>query len=1055
MNRWIVGFVAVVCLSGGTPADAQTFTGAFSGVVHDDTGAVLPGATVTITNVKTGLQRLLITDAGGRYTAPLLPPGDYRIEVELAGFKRTIRESVTVQVDQERRVDFALSVGEVTEQVSVTAEPPLVQTDTATVGTVVTQRQILELPLNGRNFLQLNLLVPGTISGAKGSQLATQGGAINVHGLREASNFFWMDGIDNTTVAIGQLVVNPPTYAVQEFRVMSPTYSAEFGRTAGAQINVITRSGTNAFHGDAYEFLRDDALDAKNFFDPPDVKPPFRRHQFGLDVGGPILRDRTFFFAGYEGIREQRVATFTARVPPPEMLGGDFSNLLPQTVIRDPRTGQPFPGNIIPSRGLDPIGAALAQAYPPPNSADPLRNYLSLPLNRHNDDSMIARLDHQLTKNNRFLIRYNLQNLNVLEPVNLFVRTTNIPGFGRRQPATRFQTFGVGDTHTFTPALLGEFRAGWNRWKLDYLQQDAGDDVAGRLGITGLSRKEIDLGFPLLNMGGAFDNLGSAGNLPQKGPFDTYHAAATLTWVRGLQTWKFGGDYRYFVSDFFLDAAARGSFTFTGGYTGHALSDLLLGLPTVAARGVGTADFLFVQKSTSAFAQNDWQAQPNLTITTGLRYEYNAPVYEKQDRFRNFDFSSGQVLVPLQDGVSRSTYAPDRNNLAPRVGFAWDVRGDGRWSLRGGYGLFYEIAIVNTQLGLRLNPPLFRVDVAFGDGRNVTMANAFGNLATLIPNLNTFQTDFREGYVQQWSMNLQRQLFGNFVVDVGYVGNRGDKLFRQINRNQPLPGPGAVQARRPIPQFGAMNQIASVAKSEYHGFEVRAEKRMSRGMSFLASYTLSRARDDSSAFGGNFSDSNFPQNSRDLAAEWGPSNADAPHRFVLSYLYELPFGVGRRFVSSGVAARILEGWQVNGIYTAQSGQPFTPILAVDNSNTGQFFDRPDIVGDPYAPGADCPQTRTVNCWVNPAAFARPAPFTFGNAGRGSLRGPGYHNLDFSLVKNTPIAGNRMVQLRLEMFNVFNRPNFDNPTRTALTPLFGKIFSAGASRQVQIGLRYVF
>lgn len=365
--------------------------------------------------------------------------------------------------------------------------------------------------------------------------------------------------------------------------------------------------------------------------------------------------------------------------------------------------------------------------------------------------------------------------------------------------------------------------------------------------------RRIDLGFPLLNMGGAFDNLGSAGNLPQKGPFDTYHAAGTLTWVRGAQTWKFGGDYRYFVSDFFLDAAARGSFTFMGGYTGHPLADLLLGRPTSSSC-----------RNRRAFAQNDWQVRPTLTIITGLRYEYNAPVYEKQDRFRNFDFSSGQVLVPLQDGVSRSTY--ERNNLAPRVGFAWDLRGDGRWSLRGGYGLFYEVAIVNTQLGLRLNPPLFRVDVAFGDRQTVTMGNAFGNLATLIPNLNTFQTYFQDGYVQQWSLNLQHELFSNFVVDVGYVGNRGDKLFRQLNRNQPLPGFGPVQGRRPYPQFGAMNQIASVAKSEYHGLEVRAEKRMSQGMSLLASYTLSRARDDSSAFGGNFSDANFPQNSRDLAA---------------------------------------------------------------------------------------------------------------------------------------------------------------------------------------------
>ncbi|MBI4462626.1 MAG: carboxypeptidase regulatory-like domain-containing protein, partial [Acidobacteria bacterium] len=528
-------FVVVFLASLGVNLSwAQTFTGTFVGTVNDSTGAVLPGAKLTVTNLDTALERTATSDSTGGYVVPLLPAGEYKITVEISGFKRALRERVSLQVNQELRVDFTLSPGEVIEEVLVTEALPLVQTETATVGTVVAQREVLELPLNGRNFLQLNLLVPGAVPGAKGSQLGTQGGSINVHGLRESSNFFWLDGIDNTTMAIGQLVVNPPTYSVQEFKVQSPTYSAEFGRTAGAQINIITRSGKNTFHGDAYEFLRNDVLDAKNFFDPAGKIPKFRRNQFGVDVGGPIVRDRTFFFGGYEALREHRARTFTGVVPLSAMVTGDFSSLNPNPTsctdpgaICDPSTGSPFAGNVIPSSRIDSIGGTLAAAYPAPNNPDPLRNLAVNPVFVLYDHSVIGKVDHQLTKNDHLFGRYNFQNIHEVQPVNLFVRTTNIPGYGRQQPKTRFQTFGVSDTHTFSPRVIGEFRFGWNRWKLDYLHQDQGDDIAQRLGIQGLSTQPIDLGFPLINMGGAFENLGSADNLPQHGPFDTYHWAGT------------------------------------------------------------------------------------------------------------------------------------------------------------------------------------------------------------------------------------------------------------------------------------------------------------------------------------------------------------------------------------------------------------------------------------------------------------------------------------------------------------------------------------------------
>jgi hypothetical protein len=376
--------------------------------------------------------------------------------------------------------------------------------------------------------------------------------------------------------------------------------------------------------------------------------------------------------------------------------------------------------------------------------------------------------------------------------------------------------------------------------------------------------------------------------------------------------------------------------------------------------------------------------------------------------------------------------------------------------VRGGYGMFYEVTLINQTLNLRLNPPFFSGDLALGDGRTVTLPNAFNNLAAVTPNLSAFDTDYREGRVQQFSVNLQHQLAPNLVGDIGYVGTRGDRLFRTVNYNQPLAGPGSIPARRPYPQFANMNTVKSLASSRYDGLEARLEKRFASAFSFLASYTLSKSQDDSSGSGG-FADSGVPQNSRNLAAEWGPSVFDVRHRFVFSSLYELPFGPGRRFLggATGLVEKLVAGWQANAIVTLQTGQPFTPVLAIDNSNTGQLQDRPDVVGDPYAPGPGCPATRTVDCWVSPAAFARPAPLTFGNAGRNSLGGPGYRNIDLAFTKNTRIAERRQIQFRSEIFNLLNWINYDLPNRTALTSNFGRIFSAGPPRQVQFGLRFTF
>lgn len=1050
-------------------AHAQTFTGTFVGTVSDPSGATLAGATVTITNVETSAARSVTTDANGDYTATLLPPGRYKFLVEQKGFKRAVRESVSLDVNQEQRVDFTLAVGDVAETVIVSEEVPLVQTESATVGTVVEERQVTELPLNGRNFLQLNLLTPGALPGAKGSQLGTQGGSINVHGLREASNFFWLDGIDNTTQAIGQLVVNPPTYTVQEFKVQSPTYSAEFGRTAGAQINVITRSGTNTFHGDLYEFLRNSALDAKNFFDPAGKIPILQRNLFGADAGGKIIRDKLFYFGAYEGIRENRAGTFKSVVPTTAMVGGDLGAICPEGFdtsgncnnaahqLKNPAGGV-FAFNKIPTSSQDAAGAALAQAFPPGTTTDRTFN----PVNTLSDNSFVWKVDYALTSKDHLFGRYNFQNIQEVQPVNIFAKTTNIPGFGRHQDNTRFQTLGFNDTHSFSPTFVGEFRFGWNRWKLAYFQQDKGNNVDSKLNIIGLSTNPVDTGFPLINMGGVYDNLGSATNLPQEGPFDTYQYGGTLSKVVRKHNLKFGADYHYFTSNFFLDFAARGRFDFSGAFTGDPLGDLLVGLPTFALRGVGKTDFLFVSRSISEFFEDDWRIKPNLTLTLGLRYEYNIPVIEKKNRMTNFDFATGQPVQAAQNGASRSTYNPDKSDFAPRIGFSWDVFNNGKWSVRGGYGIFYDIVVINAFLGLRLNPPFFQVDAAFGNTTNPASSfkieNTFANASALSLNLNALQKTFRDGYVQQWSFGVQHELVRNLLLDVGYVGTKGTHLYRTFDPNQDVAGVG-----RPFPAFGNMSAVGSSADSIYHGLEVRVEKRFSQGLSLLSSYTYSKAIDDSSAEFGNNSDGNFPQNSHNLSAERGLSNFDARHRWVLSYIYELPFGPRRHYLGdkTGLAGKALEGWQLNGIWQFQSGQPYTAIIAADQSGTGEFADRPSLVGNPNAPSSGrCVKTHTPDCWVDPGAFMFAPAGSFGNVGRDTLIGPSLKNIDFSLFKDTSIMEGRTIQFRAEIFNIANHPNFDNPLRTwtAASPAgttFGEIQSAEPARQIQFGLRFIF
>jgi hypothetical protein len=1045
ISIFILAAVAVSPLSG------QGFTAVVLGTVNDNTGAVVPGATVTASNLRTGVKSAVTTDERGNFTLLRLQPGEYRVEAEMPGFKRAVREPVTLQVDQRQALNFNLELGAVEESMTVTAETSQLQTETATVGTVVTNIQTSELPLNGRNFLQLNLLVPGAAPSIKGSNLSSQGGGIVVHGLPENSNYFWVDGVDNTTQTIGQYVVNVPPYSIEEFRVMSPTYDSEFGRTPGAQINVITRSGGNSYHGDTYLFIRNSVFDAKNFFDPPGKIPAFRRGQYGADFSGKIVRDKVFFYGAFEGLTFAEAQSAKNIVPTHQQTLGDFSDL--GSVIRDPVTGQAFPGNIIPADRLNPTGLAYAAFYPPPNSGP--NSLLVSPTWNKRDNVIVSKGDWVISPKDRLTFRYAFQSLNFHQPIGQFSNSTNIPGFGIDQIDAHNITTGLSMTHTFSPRLIAEFRMGWNRFEFNYFPQARTQDWCAVLAIQGCDEGPRNWNVPAVSLNSVYSSLGgnAAGNQREPGPFDTTFVDPVLTVIKGKHTMKFGWDFHHFFTYFTNFEGPRGTFTFRGTWTGNPLADLLLGLPFQATKNVvanmpNDGTFLMDMNATAAFAQDDFRVSSNLSLNIGLRYELNFPATERRNHMANLDLSNGvanaRLKIENQDGVGKRLYEPDYREYAPRFGFAF-TPGD-NWAVRGGYGIFYQLILENSPQNLHYAPPFFSGYTIVGDGNRITINNALvAGLVANVPNFNAFTQHLKNGTIHQFSIGVQHALTPTLVVDAGYVGNRGRHIDANLAQNTPLPGPGAVQPRRPNVNWGNINLFGPHFSSQYDGFEARLEKRISKGLHFLTSYTLSRALDDAGT----------PQDPRNLKAQWGPSNFDIKNHLAFSYVYELPVGSQRTFMSNahGLQQAVLGGWQLNGIYQYRSGQPFTPVLAIDNTNTQQNQDRPNQVGDPFLSTSSC-QTRTPTCWANAAAFATPAPFTFGTAPKNGVRGPSFSQLDFGLAKNFPFGENRKVEFRAEAFNILNHVNLNNPVAT-LSSSFGVISTAENPRQMQFGLRFVF
>ncbi len=934
--------------------------------------------------------------------------------------------------------------------------------ESASLGTVIENRQVSGLPLDGRNFYELTLLVPGAAPAAPGSAGSARGDfAFSVNGAREDSNNFLLDGVYNLDPKLNTFGVRPPVDAIREFEMLTSSYDASFGRNPGAQVNVVLKSGTNELHGSLFEFHRNGALDARNFFAPSsEPKPKYLRNQFGGSIGGPIRKDRTFIFGDYEGTRSREGITRITNVPTLRERQGDFSQSLFGFPL-NPFTGMPFPGGVIDPLLIHPVGRAIAALYPLPNRNEPFRNFVSSPTQRDDNDSFDVRVDQRVTDRADLTFRYSFGDRNLFEPFT-GANLSLVPGFGD-SVKRRSQNAMVAFTTVLTPNLVNETRAAFSRVAASVTQEAS--QLNSELGLPTISPNPRDAGLSFITLTG-FSPLGDEGNNPQKSVTNVYQVINTSSYSRGRHLIKFGGDIRFAQQNAFRDVESRGRLTFSpfGQVTFNALGDLLLGFPFITSVARVDNPQQLRTESYNVFFNDSFRVSSRLTLNAGLRYEFNSPPVDAEDRANVYDLVSRSLVPVGTNGVPRSGVEADKNNFAPRVGLAWTIGSEAKTVLRAGYGIYYDQSALAPGEALYFNSPYFDNNIYFSlPGLPLTLSDPFPAFFPLpLPDSAlAIQRDLSTAYMQHWNLNVQRELGRNSVLEVAYVGSKGTKLLTARDINQPQPSvlpPGLPFVPRPDPRFDDINLLESRANSNYHSLQTRLQQRLTRGLAALVSYTWAKSIDDASNFFSSAGDPNFPQNSYNVRAERGRSNFDVRHRLSISYSYDLPFGRGKRYLAdSGWASTLLSGWQSFGVITWQSGRPFTVALLseIDNSGTGRSIlgfganDRPNVVGNPNL------GSRSPDGWFNTAAFAFPAQGTFGNAGRNILDGPGYQSVNASLVKNTNLTESVNLQFRAEVFNLFNHPNFNLPDNFLGSPTFGKITSARDPRHLQFGLKLLF
>jgi Carboxypeptidase regulatory-like domain len=1091
--RLIVVSVLLLSICPAPPLRAQSDRASLRGVVLDPAGQRMPGLSLTLANLNTGENRTTETGEDGTFALSSLPPGEYNLDIREPGY-RTSRTRTSLEVGQELWLEVPLELGNVTEEVLVTAASTPVDRESAALATVIDGRQIVDLPLDGRNFLELSLLAPGTAQAPEGSASSQRGDfAFTVNGGREDAQSFVLDGVYNIDPKLNTPAVRPPVDAIREFEVRTGTYDASLGRNAAGQVNVITRSGTNQLHGTAYGFLRLDSLGARNFFAPAgEPRPDFSRGQYGVSVGGPIAENRTFFFADYEHTRRREGITRLANVPSLAERAGDFSGLCqsgfdaggvctdpdPTHQLWDVYMDAPLPYNQIPGGSpfpgyppyVNPIGQAIVNLYPEPNRTSPTANFVSSPLETDDVDHFDARIDQSFGDGATLTGRYSFSDRRLFEP---FASAVSVPGYGTDVPR-RGQNLMVGLMQPLGTSLVHDARVAWTRVSIGVFQENRGQSLNQMVGLPEISSNDRDFGLSQVTAVG-YTPLGDEFTSPQESTTDSWQVLDNLSWAHGPHLVRIGFDARHVSQDAYRDVQSRGFLNFsgfdqTGGryISGNALANLLMGYPLITGGAVLDNPQSLREWSWSGFAQDSWRIAPDVTLSAGLRYEYVGPAFDAADRANLYDPASGQLVPVGTGGMPRGGFEPDRNNWAPRVGVAWTPDASGRTVIRGGYGVYYNQGALATGEGVYFNAPYF--DLNFysplppdyptpGDpAYALTLYDPFpANYRLAFPvSATAYQRDLQTGRLEHWSVSVQRQLGDARMAEVAYVASRGHHLIAARDINQPDPSPSPFNLR-PNPMFDDITLIESRGRSEYDALQIKYQQRLEGGLSLLSAYTLGKSEDDASGFFASSGDPNFPQDSRNPEEEFARSSFDVRHRFSTSLAWALPLGPNQRWMNDGVLSTIFSEMEIQSVVSLESGPPFTVALLpeIDNSNTGRSTlgfganDRPDLVGDPM------PANPTPEMWFDTTAFGMPAFGTFGDVGRNTLEGPGYRNFNLGVLKHVALGEAADFQLRFESFNLFNRANFNLPDGFLGSPTFGQITSARNPRRCQFGLKLIF
>lgn len=1065
----LAGFLIVVAQVPN--ANAQINTASVSGNVRDASGASLPGAAVKVVQTATGVTRTVESNSVGHFNVPLLQPGAYSVTVTKQGFQST-QQDITLQVNQLANLDFTLTVGSVNLTVTVTSAAAELQTQTASLGTVIGRKEINDLPLNGRQFIQLLQLAPGTVPvSVSQTAVPSLGGAGSnvtpaINGQTGRSNLFFVDGIYATDPFFSSLSISPSVDAIQEFQEQTHTDQPQFGGSTGGTVNLATKGGTNQLHGSAYEFFRNDAIAATPYFAA--TKGVYKQNQFGGTLGGPIIRNKLFFFGFYDGYRQTSAANNFSILPTPAELGGDFSALLPNTIIYDPATynpstgqTQPFPGNIIPQNRLNAGVLAVMKAYvPAPTQNLPsANNFVNTASNTDNQDQYSARVDYSIDPADSLFVRWTVNENTSTGPGQLPVNPF-VSGFNGNNSGGSW-------VHTFSPSLVAQVTAGYNSvdHPQEFLEPNASSvfQAAGfGAGFTPNPGGILVPKTPGIHPSGFFDLNGGWGPI---GPQRLYQVSGSVNKQTGSHALVFGASYYhtwmytnwaendvYFNQQATWNPCGSTSGGACSGTGGNSLASMLLGLPVSASRQLGNSGVNLSAHIADIYAQDSWKVRKNLTVNYGLRWDYTSPVREANNRLSGFDVNTGQWYIPRNDAdmptgnlpagvvvLNRNTITkPDYANFGPRLGFSYQL-----WPntvINAGAGLTYDSwsgalqAAQNARgawpSGSSQSPNNLNIK---GVTPGATAQNPFGNTTPKIPASpypsggGFLDTAWKNAYSWQWNLQVQHQFGGAGVLRLAYVGSSTSRSPIQVPWNiSKVLGPTQVL---PFPQMqDSFSEIQSIGHMSYNAFQAQYDKNFSNGFSSTTAFTWSKNINVGCADyweGCNIQDPYHMHKSVD--------DVDVPLVFTFSSVYQLPFGKNKSFARSGVPSKLFGGWQVNGIISARSGQPFTPRINFDNANANGGAQRPNVHGSTKGP-------KTLNEYFNTAAYSVPAPYTYGNSGRNSLRGPGYTDVDLSVFRNFLFREHYTVQFRAEAFNAFNHPNFANPDAVVEDPNFGKITS---------------